>query len=598
MFSSLFQDEGAGETSDNGEISPLHGTAFPSEIYCSDATDAFFDWQNALCSEEANRSSLENSDNPVHDYHISSSEAAFLSCLSEEFNGYFAQTDSQYGSAGQLQNSQLPMQQLTQSQPMNRMLKHSESQDTSGLLDPLDSQMMISMADVLPQAQSTDAELQQLPSLAPSEATTPADKKPKEKKSTKERSSKKTSAVVTATPVAKKIGIPNNYMNLLQLASAADVGMPEFLSGAPGVEVTEEKLMAVPSDRLTAAPSHDELSSNFGSFISDGHCNEQNLNDKDLKTPETPSEFAFLHDTESQDMDFHEDSLKLEAPVCMPIQHPQLPQQQTHQMSHPYHIQTPQHRPSTSTSAIRNKREKPATHTPRPPNSFIIYRKEKHAELMSQSTGTSTLNNNVISKIVGTMWKQEPPEIKARYAAKAQEEKRIHMLKHPDYKYRPKKAPPKQGSEARASSASVPEPSSMPLQRFVKMQPMSNAQPLSHSGMQQSHQHSLVGGSIAALPPAMPGSASHGAGGMGMAVSALEDFQYCQMGSEFFPMHQAMYTGGYPSFDQSMWADGSDAGNGFVYWTQAQMPQQNQQQQQQPQQQPPPSQGFVFDQDS
>ncbi|KAI9332677.1 high mobility group box domain-containing protein, partial [Obelidium mucronatum] len=75
----------------------------------------------------------------------------------------------------------------------------------------------------------------------------------------------------------------------------------------------------------------------------------------------------------------------------------------------------------------------------RPPNSFIIYRKEKHAELMSQSSGTATLNNNVISKIVGTMWKQEPPEVKAMYAAKAQEEKRVHMLKHPDYKYRPKK---------------------------------------------------------------------------------------------------------------------------------------------------------------
>lgn len=59
---------------------------------------------------------------------------------------------------------------------------------------------------------------------------------------------------------------------------------------------------------------------------------------------------------------------------------------------------------------------------------------------MAQYKGAKALNNNVISKIVASMWKQEAPEVKAFYAAKADEEKRIHLLKYPDYKYRPRKA--------------------------------------------------------------------------------------------------------------------------------------------------------------
>ncbi|KAJ3417268.1 hypothetical protein HDV05_005724 [Chytridiales sp. JEL 0842] len=91
----------------------------------------------------------------------------------------------------------------------------------------------------------------------------------------------------------------------------------------------------------------------------------------------------------------------------------------------------------------KHKRERQRTHTPRPSNSFILYRREKHSEIMSTYQGAKALNNNVISKIVANMWKDELPEVKAKYAAKAEEEKRIHMLKYPDYKYRPRKSPQK-----------------------------------------------------------------------------------------------------------------------------------------------------------
>ncbi|KAJ3101848.1 hypothetical protein HDU97_001022 [Phlyctochytrium planicorne] len=95
----------------------------------------------------------------------------------------------------------------------------------------------------------------------------------------------------------------------------------------------------------------------------------------------------------------------------------------------------------------KHKRERNKTHTPRPSNSFILYRREKHAEIMSQYKGAKALNNNVISKIVATMWRQEEPEVKAKYAAKAEEEKKAHMLKYPDYKYRPRKSPQKVGAK-------------------------------------------------------------------------------------------------------------------------------------------------------
>ena len=61
-------------------------------------------------------------------------------------------------------------------------------------------------------------------------------------------------------------------------------------------------------------------------------------------------------------------------------------------------------------------------------------------EIMGQYKGVKTLNNNVISKIVANMWRSETPEVKAHFAALADAEKRAHMLKYPDYKYRPRKS--------------------------------------------------------------------------------------------------------------------------------------------------------------
>jgi hypothetical protein len=111
----------------------------------------------------------------------------------------------------------------------------------------------------------------------------------------------------------------------------------------------------------------------------------------------------------------------------------------------------------------KSKQGRLASHTPRPSNSFILYRREKHLEIMQQYKGVKTLNNNVISKIVANMWRQETAEVKAHFAAMADAEKRAHMLKYPDYKYKPRKATSKKASIVRKPSLSQREVKLVPI---------------------------------------------------------------------------------------------------------------------------------------
>nr|QIA97808.1 putative MAT1-2-1 protein [Teratosphaeria destructans] len=73
---------------------------------------------------------------------------------------------------------------------------------------------------------------------------------------------------------------------------------------------------------------------------------------------------------------------------------------------------------------------------PRPPNAFIIYRKEWHAEIVAQNP---TLHNNAISVIIGDKWRAESDEVREVYKRKAEDAKRQHELDHPGYQYQPRK---------------------------------------------------------------------------------------------------------------------------------------------------------------
>jgi hypothetical protein len=142
---------------------------------------------------------------------------------------------------------------------------------------------------------------------------------------------------------------------------------------------------------------------------------------------------------------------------------------------------------SGSSPTKKAKRNRPRSHTPRPSNSFILYRREKHLEIMQQNKGAKSPNNNVISKIVADMWRKETPEIKAHFAALADAEKRAHMLIYPDYKYRPRKAAAKKTGGVR--KASLP-------QREVKLLPVAehygNGSMATYSMMNEQQMHYMV----------------------------------------------------------------------------------------------------------
>lgn len=68
----------------------------------------------------------------------------------------------------------------------------------------------------------------------------------------------------------------------------------------------------------------------------------------------------------------------------------------------------------------------------RPLNAFMLYRKDKQAEI-------PTSNHQSVSRIIGAMWKNESADIKAKYNTLAQKERENHRRAYPGYKYSPKK---------------------------------------------------------------------------------------------------------------------------------------------------------------
>ncbi|KAK0747267.1 hypothetical protein B0T21DRAFT_266520, partial [Apiosordaria backusii] len=79
----------------------------------------------------------------------------------------------------------------------------------------------------------------------------------------------------------------------------------------------------------------------------------------------------------------------------------------------------------------------PQIKIPRPPNAYILYRKDKHNEVKAENPN---LHNNEISVITGAMWKGESPEVRAKYHQKSLEIKAHLLALHPEYRYTPRKS--------------------------------------------------------------------------------------------------------------------------------------------------------------
>ncbi|KAK4466726.1 mat a-1 [Cladorrhinum samala] len=81
--------------------------------------------------------------------------------------------------------------------------------------------------------------------------------------------------------------------------------------------------------------------------------------------------------------------------------------------------------------------EETDTKIPRPPNAYILYRRDHHNAVKEANPG---MHNNDISVVTGAMWKAESAEVRAKYQAMAEFVKDQLMVKHPSYRYNPRKS--------------------------------------------------------------------------------------------------------------------------------------------------------------
>lgn len=92
---------------------------------------------------------------------------------------------------------------------------------------------------------------------------------------------------------------------------------------------------------------------------------------------------------------------------------------------------------------------------PRPPNAFILYRKDHQdavkavhpgihnnqiCELRSLSSSHVTHSHNSIAVILGAQWQEESPAVRAQYKGQADQLKEEHKAKYPTYQYQPRKS--------------------------------------------------------------------------------------------------------------------------------------------------------------
>ncbi|CDO70934.1 hypothetical protein BN946_scf184829.g43 [Trametes cinnabarina] len=81
-----------------------------------------------------------------------------------------------------------------------------------------------------------------------------------------------------------------------------------------------------------------------------------------------------------------------------------------------------------------SRRAKSPDHVPRPRNAFMIFRSEYCTDVKESQVEH---DHRMISKILGQVWRSLAQEKKDYYKQLAVEEKRIHRIKHPNYRFSP-----------------------------------------------------------------------------------------------------------------------------------------------------------------
>lgn len=85
---------------------------------------------------------------------------------------------------------------------------------------------------------------------------------------------------------------------------------------------------------------------------------------------------------------------------------------------------------------------------PRPPNAYILYRKDHHTVVKEANPG---ITNNEISQVLGAAWQKESRDVRDKYKQMSLDIKAALLEAHPNYKYEPRRPSEKKKRMRRAA---------------------------------------------------------------------------------------------------------------------------------------------------
>ena len=113
----------------------------------------------------------------------------------------------------------------------------------------------------------------------------------------------------------------------------------------------------------------------------------------------------------------------------------------------PYPVAGPSSLPAAPTPAPTPASTTEEPKIPRPPNSWIIFRK-KMSEVYKADPERQKIPQWIVSQQISQIWKSMSGDELAVYAQQAEEAKEEHRRKYPNYEYRPRRRMPKERRQA------------------------------------------------------------------------------------------------------------------------------------------------------
>lgn len=178
-------------------------------------------------------------------------------------------------------------------------------------------------------------------------------------------------------------------------------------------------------------------------------------------------------------------------------------------------------------------RKKDPNRIPRPRNAFILFRQKHHQELLEE--GGKIRTNPEVSKELGRRWRNLPPEEKAYWVKQAEEEKKRHAEKYPNYKYTPKRNSKKKCPHCLAK-----------MQLKMLKNAKKRGAPTGPHGLLLTGKHNALAGAgmlAGGMPAGAPGAGNPGAAGPAQGIApgisysqyaSQQPFAFALGGNQFY----------------------------------------------------------------